>query len=155
MKSLDTSKTYLITGGAGFIGFFLSRALLEKGARVIAIDNMNDYYEVSLKEARLTILRDFPGYKFVRGDIGDKETVFGLFETHRPDIVVNLAAQAGVRTVSTIRTPIYSPISWGSSIFWRPAGISRWSILSLPHPARCTGETPKFRFPRRIRWTSR
>ena len=97
MKSLDTSKTYLITGGAGFIGFFLSRSLLEKGARVIGIDNMNDYYEVSLKEARLSILRDFPGYEFVKGDIGDKETVFGLFETHRPDIVVNLAAQAGVR----------------------------------------------------------
>lgn len=97
MKALDISKTYLITGGAGFIGFYLSKSLLEKGAQVIGIDNMNDYYEVSLKEDRLAILGGFPGYRFVRGDIADKETVFRVFEEYRPGIVVNLAAQAGVR----------------------------------------------------------
>lgn len=97
MKQLDVSKTYLITGGAGFIGFYLSKALLEKGAKVIGIDNMNDYYEVSLKEDRLAILKEFPGYHFVKGDISDKETVFRVFEEFAPQIVVNLAAQAGVR----------------------------------------------------------
>lgn len=97
MKPLDTDKTYLITGGAGFIGFFLSKALLEKGAEVVGIDNLNDYYEVSLKEARLEILGKFSNYHFVKGDISDKETVFRVFQEYAPQIVVNLAAQAGVR----------------------------------------------------------
>lgn len=97
MRQLDVSRTYLITGGAGFIGFYLSKALLEKGAKVIGIDNLNDYYEVSLKEDRLEILKKFPEYQFVKGDISDKETVFHVFEKFAPQIVVNLAAQAGVR----------------------------------------------------------
>ena len=90
-------RTYLVTGGAGFIGSYLSKALLEKGAKVIGIDNLNDYYEVSLKEDRLEILKKFPEYQFVKGDISDKETVFHVFEKFAPQIVVNLAAQAGVR----------------------------------------------------------
>lgn len=97
MNSLDTTKRYLITGGAGFIGFYLSKALLEKGAEVVGLDNLNDYYEVSLKEERLAILRGLEGYRFVKADLSDKETVFRLFEEYRPQIVVNLAAQAGVR----------------------------------------------------------
>ena len=97
MKSLDTTKRYLITGGAGFIGFYLSKALLEKGAQVVGLDNLNDYYEVSLKEDRLAILSKLEGYRFVKADLSDKEAVFRLFEEYRPEIVVNLAAQAGVR----------------------------------------------------------
>lgn len=97
MRPLDVSKTYLITGGAGFIGFYLSKALLEKGAKVIGIDNLNDYYEVSLKEDRLAILKEFPEYRFVKGDISEKEALFRVFEEFAPQIVVNLAAQAGVR----------------------------------------------------------
>lgn len=87
----------LITGGAGFIGFHLSRSLLEKGERVIGIDNLNDYYEVSLKEARLAILKQYEGYEFYKTDIADKTAVDGLFQEQKPEIVVNLAAQAGVR----------------------------------------------------------
>lgn len=87
----------LVTGGAGFIGFHLSRALLEEGFSVIAIDNLNDYYEVSLKEARLAILREFPGFSFERLNLADREGMKALFERERPEIVVNLAAQAGVR----------------------------------------------------------
>ena len=97
MNSLDTTKRYLITGGAGFIGFYLSKALLEKGAEVVGLDNLNDYYEVSLKEERLAILRKQEGYRFVKADLADKEAVFRLFAEYRPQIVVNLAAQAGVR----------------------------------------------------------
>ncbi len=97
MKAFDKSKTYLITGGAGFIGFHLSKKLLEQGAKVIGFDNMNDYYEVSLKEARLAILEKYSGYTFVKGDLGDKSEVFSVFETYAPQIIVNLGAQAGVR----------------------------------------------------------
>ena len=97
MKSLDVTKRYLITGGAGFIGFYLSKALLEKGAQVIGIDNLNDYYEVSLKEDRLAILKNFSDYQFVKADLADKEAVYNLFKEFAPQIVINLAAQAGVR----------------------------------------------------------
>ena len=97
MKTLDPSKRYLITGGAGFIGFFLSKALLEKGAEVIGLDNMNDYYEVSLKENRLSILKNESNYHFIKADLADKKALFSVFDEFKPQIVVNLAAQAGVR----------------------------------------------------------
>lgn len=96
-QKVDSDKTYFITGGAGFIGFYLSKALLERGAAVIGFDNMNDYYEVSLKEERLSILKQFPKYHFIKGDIADKEAVFMAFKKFKPEIAVNLAAQAGVR----------------------------------------------------------
>ncbi|MBR6770585.1 MAG: SDR family NAD(P)-dependent oxidoreductase [Lachnospiraceae bacterium] len=96
-RQLDITKTYLITGGAGFIGFHLADRLLKQGARVISLDNMNDYYEVSLKENRLKKLEKYQHHSFFRGDLADKETVFHLFEKERPEIVINLAAQAGVR----------------------------------------------------------
>ena len=97
MKKVEKDKTYLITGGAGFIGFHLSKRLLGLGAKVIGLDNMNDYYDVSLKEARLNILKEYENYSFVKCDLTDKEGLFALFEKERPDIAVNLAAQAGVR----------------------------------------------------------
>ncbi len=97
MNGLDTGKIYLITGGAGFIGFHLSKSLLEKGARVIGFDNMNDYYDVSLKEDRRAILEEFDNYTFIKGDLSDNADVFRLFQEYHPQIVVNLGAQAGVR----------------------------------------------------------
>lgn len=97
MRELDPSKTYLITGGAGFIGFHLSRSLLERGAQVIGFDNMNDYYDVKLKEDRLAILDAYDKYSFIRGDLSDNADVFRVFQEYRPQIVVNLGAQAGVR----------------------------------------------------------
>lgn len=97
MKELDPSKTYLITGGAGFIGFHLSKSLLERGAQVIGFDNMNDYYDVKLKEDRLAILDAYDKYSFIRGDLADNADVFRVFQEYRPQIVVNLGAQAGVR----------------------------------------------------------
>ncbi len=97
MNPLNTDKTYLVTGGAGFIGFHLSKSLLEQGARVVGFDNLNDYYDVRLKEDRLDILRGYENYTFVRGDLGDRESVFGLFGQYAPQVAVNLGAQAGVR----------------------------------------------------------
>lgn len=96
-RQLDKNETYLVTGAAGFIGSYLCRRLLDEGCRVIGMDNLNEYYDVGLKEARLDMLSPFGGFSMVRGDISDKETVEKVFEDHHPGIVVNLAAQAGVR----------------------------------------------------------
>lgn len=96
-QPFDPSKKVLVTGAAGFIGFHLAKRLLSLGASVCGIDNLNDYYDVSLKEARLAILEKEPSFTFVRGDLADEAAVTKLFEDFRPDIVVNLAAQAGVR----------------------------------------------------------
>ena len=103
MNEFDKTKRYLITGGAGFIGFHLTKRLLTEGADVIGFDNLNDYYDVKLKEDRLQILQQMSAvdgngsYRFVKGDLADKETVMQLFAEYKPQIVVNLAAQAGVR----------------------------------------------------------
>lgn len=97
MQPLDISKTYLVTGGAGFIGFHLSKSLLDQGTVVIGFDNLNDYYDVQLKMDRLEILRGYENYTFIKGDLSDKEDVFRFFEEYAPQVVVNLGAQAGVR----------------------------------------------------------
>ncbi|WP_348771248.1 GDP-mannose 4,6-dehydratase [Priestia flexa] len=96
-NQLDTNKTYLITGAAGFIGYFLSKKLLEKGCTVIGIDNINDYYDVRLKHTRLDQLEAYEHFTFLKVDISDKEALTNVFKEYTPNIVVNLAAQAGVR----------------------------------------------------------
>lgn len=87
----------LVTGAAGFIGAFLSKRLLEQGKTVIGIDNCNDYYDVSLKDARLEMLSKFDRFTFIKMDIADKAAVDKLFSENKFEIIVNLAAQAGVR----------------------------------------------------------
>lgn len=96
-KTLDPNKTYLITGVAGFIGYYLSRKLLEQGCKVIGIDNINDYYDVNLKHTRLNQLEPYGNFTFIKGDISDKDMIMRTFEDYKPNVVVNLAAQAGVR----------------------------------------------------------
>lgn len=96
-QELDKSKIYLVTGAAGFIGYFLSKRLLAEGCRVIGIDNINDYYDVRLKHARLDGLTPHAKFTFIQGDISDKGLVMDTFNAYKPDVVVNLAAQAGVR----------------------------------------------------------
>ena len=87
----------LVTGTAGFIGNKLSQRLLERGDQVIGIDNVNDYYDPAIKEARLALIKDNPNFTEVRIDIADREAMEETFKTHKPNRVVNLAAQAGVR----------------------------------------------------------
>jgi len=87
----------LVTGAAGFIGFHLSKRLLERGDEVVGFDNVNAYYDVTLKESRLSILKEERRFTFVRGGLEDRGAVERLFHDHAFDRVVNLAAQAGVR----------------------------------------------------------
>ncbi len=93
----DKMGNILVTGAAGFIGAFLSKKLLECGKTIIGIDNCNDYYDVSLKEARLQMLSKYDKFTFIKMDIADKQALDDLFAKYKFDIVVNLAAQAGVR----------------------------------------------------------
>ena len=87
----------LVTGGAGFIGAALCQRLLDRGDDVLAVDNLNDYYEVSLKLARLENLQKSDHFEFIKLDIADRDAMAGLFQGQGFDVVVNLAAQAGVR----------------------------------------------------------
>ena len=87
----------LVTGTAGFIGSHVAQRLLARGDEVIGIDNLGDYYDVSLKQSRLQRLLGQPGYTHVTADLADRAAVEQVFETHKPQRVVNLAAQAGVR----------------------------------------------------------
>jgi UDP-glucuronate 4-epimerase len=88
---------FLITGAAGFIGFHTSQYLLDRGDTVIGVDNINDYYDPSLKEARLSQLKDNDRFTFYKIDIIDKDAVNTIFETESPEHIIHLAAQAGVR----------------------------------------------------------
>lgn len=100
MKNIElNNKTILVTGVAGFIGSNLAKRLLTDypGIKLIGIDSVNDYYDINLKEYRLKQLYIHNNFKFIKGNIADKELINKLFEEHKPNIVVNLAAQAGVR----------------------------------------------------------
>ena len=92
-------KTILVTGAAGFIGANLVRRICEESpsSTIIGIDNLNDYYDVTLKEYRLKELEKYPSFVFIKGNIADKPLMFEIFEKYRPAVAVNLAAQAGVR----------------------------------------------------------
>lgn len=97
LKPVDVKKIYLVTGAAGFIGMHLSKKLLELGCTVIGLDNMNDYYDVRLKFTRLDVLKKHERFTFYQIDLTEKSTLESLFSENRIDVVINLAAQAGVR----------------------------------------------------------
>lgn len=100
MKNIElNNKTILVTGAAGFIGSNLVKRLLDEvnNVKVIGLDNMNDYYDVKIKDYRLAELSKFNNFIFIKGNLSDKELINKIFEEYKPEIVVNLAAQAGVR----------------------------------------------------------
>lgn len=100
MKNIElNNKTILVTGAAGFIGSNLAKRLLNEvnNIRVIGLDNMNDYYDVNIKHYRLNELSKFNNFIFIKGNLSDKELINKIFEEYKPEVVVNLAAQAGVR----------------------------------------------------------
>ncbi len=94
---MTSSRPVLITGAAGFIGFHLCQRLLAEGREVIGLDSMNEYYDVTLKQARLERLKAFANFRFEHVDLTDGDRISALFQSAAPEIVVNLAAQAGVR----------------------------------------------------------
>lgn len=93
------TKTIFVTGASGFIGSNLCKRILKEDSecKVIGLDNMNDYYDVRIKEARLNELKEFSNYTFIKGNLADKELIDSIFSKYHPSIVVNLGAQAGVR----------------------------------------------------------
>lgn len=93
------NRTIFVTGASGFIGSNLCKRILKEDSecKVIGLDNMNDYYDVRIKEARLNELKEFSNYTFIKGNLADKELIDSIFDQYRPSIVVNLGAQAGVR----------------------------------------------------------
>lgn len=95
-RGASIMKTILITGAAGFVGSNLAKVLVLDN-KIIGFDNVNDYYDVKLKEYRLSQLNSNPNFTFIKGDLADKQAIDSIFEQYKPDIVVNLAAQAGVR----------------------------------------------------------
>lgn len=88
---------YLVTGAAGFIGFHVTQRLLAAGHQVVGLDNLNDYYDVNLKTARLDLINTHPNFTFVKGDLADREGIAELFRSQRFQRIIHLAAQAGVR----------------------------------------------------------
>ncbi len=87
----------LVTGAAGFIGFYLCRKLLTMGDEIVGLDNLNDYYDVNLKKSRLEQIEGHDNFRFIKADLADREGVSKIFDENRFDIIVNMAAQAGVR----------------------------------------------------------
>ncbi|MFZ1873138.1 MAG: GDP-mannose 4,6-dehydratase, partial [Chania sp.] len=88
---------FLVTGAAGFIGYHVIERLLAAGHQVVGIDNLNDYYDVGLKQARLDLLADKPAFQFIKLDLADRSGIAGLFVAHQFERVIHLGAQAGVR----------------------------------------------------------
>ena len=96
-----SNPTILVTGSAGFIGSHVAQRLLDEGHRVLGLDNLNDYYDVDLKKARLERLQNHPNYEHVCADLADREAIDSMFRQYRPQRVIHLAAQAGVRYAAT------------------------------------------------------
>src|SRR5688572_6521248 len=102
--------TVVVTGGAGFVGSHLCEALAKRGDRVVAIDNLNDFYDPAIKRGNLAALAKMPGFRFVEGDIRDRKRMAAEIGAARPDAIVHLAAMAGVRP-STENPSLYTDVN--------------------------------------------
>ena len=146
----------LVTGVCGFIGMHTAKKLLDRGDEVCGLDNLNDYYEVALKEARLAQLTARPGFDFERLDISDRTAVPDFFLRHKPQRVIHLAAQAGVRYSVLIPRHISIPTWSDSATFSKRVATAMWNIWLTRRPVPSTGPTPNSRSPPwKITWTIR
>ena len=136
----------LVTGVAGFIGMHVAKRLLERGDEVVGVDNLNDYYDVKLKQDRLEQLKPFGKFRFIKLDIAERETIADLFVQEKFERVINLAAQPGVRY--SLKNPHATsvPILSALPIFSKAAGITTCSILCMPAARACTAPTAACRF---------
>ena len=152
---MEQTDKILITGAAGFIGSYLAEKLLKEQFQVIGIDNLNDYYDVRLKEERLKKLDGYTNFKFIRMDIADAAAMKALFEREKPDIVVNLAAQAGVRYSITNPDAYIQSNLIG---FYNVLECCRHSYdngnTGVKH-LRCMAQIKKYLTAQRIRWITR
>ena len=152
---MDLRKPILVTGAAGFIGFHIALKMLEAGWIVAGLDNINDYYDVRLKQDRLSLLLQYPGFKFFKLSLEDHSSIEELFDEYSFDIVAHMAAQAGVRySLINPRAYIQSNID-GFSTCSRVAGTVESSIWSLPHRVPSMAQTRKSPSPCTITWTTR
>jgi len=113
---------YLVTGAAGFIGFHVAKALLERGVEVVGFDNMNDYYDVALKKMRVDVLMDYDNFSFEEMDVEDYESLEKLFASHEFAVVLNLAGRAGIR--ASLDNPF---------VYMRSNAIGTLNLLHLMH----------------------
>ena len=135
----------LVTGAAGFIGSTTAKKLLERGDTVVGLDNFNDYYDVSLKEARAAILDEFDQFSMVRIDLADRDSMDALFAKEKFDKVVHLAAQAGVRySIENPHAYIDSNIV-GTLHILEGCVTIRSSTWSTRHPVPSTARTQRCR----------
>ena len=140
--SASMPRPVLITGAAGFIGAALALRLLERGERVVGIDNLNTYYDPALKRARLARVEAAasPGaWRFEPLALEDGPALMALFADEQPRVVVNLAAQAGVRYSLENPSAYIQSNLVGSGTFSRAAAITAWTIWSTPQAVRCMG----------------
>ena len=143
----------LVTGAAGFIGAAVCERLLERGEHVVGLDNLNNYYDPSLKQARLDRLDGIaaPAWSFHRLDLADGEAMAALFAATKPRAVVHLAAQAGVRYSLRIPPPISRRIWWVLASSWKVAATTALSIWCIPPAVRCMAATRRCRLPKASR----
>ena len=151
LSSQLSSRPILVTGAAGFIGAALCERLLQRGDRVIGIDNLNDYYDPALKQARLARIEALAASKagawsFHRLALEDGDALLKLFAAETPRVVVNLAAQAGVRYSLEIQRPTSRAIWWVLATSLKAVVTTALRIWSMPPAARCMAATAICRF---------